>query len=51
MSPSYIIRMFTKILNLVKMNEMFRSTNQKTGIRLLNLHSLGSVPSHEAHEV
>jgi len=32
-------------------NEWNVSTNQKTGIRLLNLHSLGSVPSNEAHEV
>jgi len=43
--------MWAKNLNFAKMNGMFRATDQKTGIRLSNLHSLGSAPFHEAHEV
>ena len=43
--------MWAKNLNFAKMNEMFRATDQKTGIRLSNLHSLESVPFDEAHEV
>ena len=38
-------------LGFVKINGMFRATNQITGIGLSNLHSLGSVPFDEAHEV
>ena len=48
--PSYIIRICAEILNIVKMNKIFSPTDQKAGIRS-NLHSSGSVPSHEAHEV
>ena len=39
--------MWAKNLNFAKMNGMFRTTDQKAGIRLSNLHSLGSVSSHE----